>query len=74
MTKAVYVLTMGSKENARSKRTEFIRMAIIDEIRLGRLTESNFDEWAISVEEYEDGTHLSKRRGPTQAELSEMEP
>jgi hypothetical protein len=70
----VYVLRKGDTEYARCPRIGQMRAAIWSEVRLGRMTDSNFDEWRISVEEFADGVHLSSRRNPTPAEIVELEP
>lgn len=51
-----------------------MRRAIFGCIQLGQLTEGNFDQWKVWVEEFPDGIHLSRRRNPSSEELEALGP
>lgn len=65
-TAEVFVLRRHRKEIARCPNgPQQMRWAILNQIRLGNMTEANFDEWTICVDD-----DAGNCRVPTDAELA----
>lgn len=71
MTKTeVFVLRKDRVEHARCPNgPEQMRWAILDQIRRGNITEKNFDDWTICVDD-----DAGNCRVPTDAELERCNP